>query len=102
MAGAGVGDDPRHVGVGTPAGHVVDDRRPDAERALTVAQRCQRALGPAGGARVRVLPLVWLVLHFLYDVVKASVLVSVVVLRRRPVRNDTPAGGIGDEQAGLS
>lgn len=39
------------------------------------------------GARVRVLPLVWLVLHFLYDVVKASVLVSIVVLRRRPVSN---------------
>jgi beta-ribofuranosylaminobenzene 5'-phosphate synthase len=28
---------------------------PDAERALTVAHRCQRALGTAGGARVRVL-----------------------------------------------
>ena len=28
---------------------------PDAERALGVAQRCQRALGVAGGARVRVL-----------------------------------------------
>jgi beta-ribofuranosylaminobenzene 5'-phosphate synthase len=28
---------------------------PDAERALAVAQRCQRALGAAGGARVRVL-----------------------------------------------
>ncbi|MFC6695402.1 Na+/H+ antiporter subunit E [Nocardioides daphniae] len=39
------------------------------------------------GARVRLLPLAWLVLHFLYDVVKASVLVSIVVLRRRPVRN---------------
>ena len=39
------------------------------------------------GAKVRVLPLVWLVLHFLYDVVRASVLVSKVVLRRRPVKN---------------
>ncbi|MBE7325769.1 Na+/H+ antiporter subunit E [Nocardioides sp. Y6] len=39
------------------------------------------------GARVRVVPLVWLVAHFLYDIVKASILVSVVVLRRRPVRN---------------
>lgn len=39
------------------------------------------------GARVRLLPLLWLVLHFLYDVVKASVLVSIVVLRRRPVNN---------------
>lgn len=39
------------------------------------------------GARVRLIPLVWLVLHFLYDIVKASVLVSIVVLRRRPVSN---------------
>ena len=39
------------------------------------------------GARVRLLPLVWLVLHFLFDVVRASVLVSIVVLRRRPVSN---------------
>lgn len=39
------------------------------------------------GARVRLLPLLWLVLHFLFDIVKASVLVSVVVLRRRPVSN---------------
>lgn len=39
------------------------------------------------GARVRLLPLLWLVAHFLFDIVKASVLVSVVVLRRRPVSN---------------
>lgn len=39
------------------------------------------------GARVRFWPLVWLVVHFLFDVVRASVLVSMVVLRRRPVSN---------------
>lgn len=39
------------------------------------------------GARVRVLPLLWLIVHFLVDVVRASFLVSVVVLRRRPVKN---------------
>jgi len=39
------------------------------------------------GSRVRVLPLLLLGAGFLYDVVRASVLVSVVVLRRRPVRN---------------
>ena len=39
------------------------------------------------GARVRLVPLLWLVVRFLYDVVKASIVVSGVVLRRRPVRN---------------
>lgn len=39
------------------------------------------------GAKVRFWPLVWLIVHFIYDVLKASVLVSIVVLRRRPVRN---------------
>lgn len=39
------------------------------------------------GAKVRLLPLLWLILHFLFDVLRASILVSKVVLRRRPVRN---------------
>lgn len=39
------------------------------------------------GARVRLLPLIALIVRFLYDVVKASILVSFVVLRRRPVKN---------------
>jgi multicomponent Na+:H+ antiporter subunit E len=39
------------------------------------------------GSRIRVVPLVKLVLHFLVDVIRASVQVSVVVLRRRPVKN---------------
>lgn len=39
------------------------------------------------GAKVRFWPLVWLIVHFLIDVLKASVLVTIVVLRRRPVRN---------------
>lgn len=39
------------------------------------------------GAKVRILPLIWLIVHFLFDVLKASVLVSWVVVRRRPVRN---------------
>lgn len=39
------------------------------------------------GSKVRVLPLLWLGIRFLLDIVYASVLVSLVVLRRRPVRN---------------
>lgn len=39
------------------------------------------------GAKVRIFPLIWLIIHFLVDVLKASVLVSWVVIRRRPVRN---------------
>ncbi|WP_206611365.1 Na+/H+ antiporter subunit E [Nocardioides yefusunii] len=39
------------------------------------------------GSKVRFWPLVWLVVHFIGDVLKASVQVSLVVLRRRPVRN---------------
>ena len=39
------------------------------------------------GSRVRVLPLLGLLVRFLYDIVHASILVSGVVLRRRPVRN---------------
>lgn len=39
------------------------------------------------GAKVRFWPLMWLIVHFLFDVLKASVLVTIVVLRRRPVRN---------------
>lgn len=39
------------------------------------------------GSKVRFWPLVWLVLHFVYDILKASVQVTIVVLRRRPVRN---------------
>lgn len=39
------------------------------------------------GAKVRFLPLLWLIGHFLVDVVRASIDVSIVVLRRRPVKN---------------
>lgn len=39
------------------------------------------------GAKVRPWPLFLLIVHFLFDVVNASIQVSRVVLRRRPVRN---------------
>lgn len=39
------------------------------------------------GAKVRFGPLLYLIGHFLVDVVRASLLVSKVVLRRRPVNN---------------
>ena len=39
------------------------------------------------GAKVRLLPLLWLIAYFLRDVVLASLQVSVVVLRRRLVKN---------------
>ena len=39
------------------------------------------------GAKVRLLPLLWLIVYFLRDVVLASIQVAIVVLRRRPVSN---------------
>lgn len=39
------------------------------------------------GSKIRIWPLITLVAHFLVDVIRASIQVSAVVLRRRPVKN---------------